>query len=142
MVALPEVQAERCVHSLCETATCGHCVQACPAGAWQLNDDGLFLDTTRCDGCGLCTAACGQEALKIPASALVIERAGLRTALAACEHAVGGGVRECFPAFTRLGCAASRGWPRRVSMPSSSARANARCAAAPEPGGSTKICGL
>jgi len=103
VVVLPKVQADRCVHSLCETATCRHCVQACPAGAWQLNDDGLFLDTTRCDGCGLCTAACTQEALKIPASALVIERARLRMALAACEHAVGGGGAGVLPCVHAIG---------------------------------------
>jgi ferredoxin len=112
-VALPEVRAERCVHSLCETATCGHCVQACPVGAWQLNDEGLFLDTTRCDGCGLCAAACGQEALKIPASALVMERAGQRTAFAACEQAVGEGGAGVLPCVHAIGV---RGLARLVAQ--------------------------
>jgi Pyruvate/2-oxoacid:ferredoxin oxidoreductase delta subunit len=103
VVVLPKVQADRCVHSLCETASCSHCVQACPAGAWHLNDDGLFLDTVRCDGCGLCAAACTQEALQIPVSALVIERAGLRMALAACERAVSGGGAGVLPCVHAMG---------------------------------------
>lgn len=102
-VTLPEVRAERCVHSLCETASCSQCVQACPIGAWQLNDDGLFLDTTRCDGCGLCAAACTQEALQMPGRALVIERAGLRMALAACERAVSGGGAGVLPCVHAIG---------------------------------------
>lgn len=60
---LPEVIPERCVHSLCEVASCSRCVDACPHGAWLLDDASLQLDTGRCNGCGLCVAACTESAL-------------------------------------------------------------------------------
>ena len=60
---IPEVIAERCVHSLCEVASCARCVEACPREAWSLDDACLKIDTARCDGCGLCVAACTESAL-------------------------------------------------------------------------------
>ena len=60
---IPEVIAERCVHSHCEVASCTRCVDACPHEAWLLDDASLKIDTARCDGCGLCVAACTESAL-------------------------------------------------------------------------------
>ena len=60
---IPEVIPERCVHSLCEVASCTRCVDACPQEAWLLDDASLKIDTSRCDGCGLCVAACTESAL-------------------------------------------------------------------------------
>lgn len=60
---IPEVVAERCVHSHCEVASCTRCVDACPRDAWLLDDASLKIDTARCDGCGLCVAACTESAL-------------------------------------------------------------------------------
>ena len=60
---LPELMAERCVHSLIEQATCRRCVDACPTGAWVIDDERLGIDPARCDGCGLCAPACPQAAI-------------------------------------------------------------------------------
>lgn len=60
---LPELLAERCVHSLIEQATCRRCVDACPTGAWVIDDERLGIDPDRCDGCGLCAPACPQAAI-------------------------------------------------------------------------------
>ena len=60
---LPEVLAERCVHSLIERATCRRCVDACPTEAWVIDDERLGIDPARCDGCGLCAPACPQAAI-------------------------------------------------------------------------------
>jgi ferredoxin len=60
---LPEVIGERCVHSLIERATCRRCVDACPTGAWLIDEERLGIDPARCDGCGLCAPACPQAAI-------------------------------------------------------------------------------
>ena len=63
---LPEVLAERCVHSRIERATCRGCVDACPTNAWVIDDERLGIDPARCDGCGLCAPACPQAAIVAP----------------------------------------------------------------------------
>lgn len=92
------VQSERCVHTFCEQASCRACVDSCATLAWSIDDEGLNLDTALCDGCGLCTAACPQEALSVDLNLLSVEMAGERVVLAACNHAVsspGDGVIPC-----------------------------------------------
>lgn len=49
----------RCVH---ET---GPCLHACPRQALTRGSDGLAIDRSLCDGCGLCAAACPTEALQV-----------------------------------------------------------------------------
>ncbi len=60
---IPEIIPERCVHSRCEVAECTRCIDACPQQAWLLDDDNLSIDTSLCDGCGLCITACPEAAL-------------------------------------------------------------------------------
>lgn len=97
---MPElrVNPERCVHSLFEQASCRACVDACPTSSWSIDGEGLNLDTTLCDGCGLCTAACPQEVLSVRLNVLPVEIDGERVVLAACDHAgvpQGDGVIPC-----------------------------------------------
>ena len=98
---LPEVLAERCVHSLIERGACRRCVDACPTGAWVIDDERLGIDPARCDGCGLCAPACPQAAIvgiveplrtAGPAAMLACERAWSRAsgpAVVPCVHALG-----------------------------------------------------
>lgn len=79
----PKVDAARCVHSLAPAASCRRCADACPAQAWVLEEDFLGIDARRCDGCGICAAACPQSALA-PIYGLVV--AGETTAFAACQR--------------------------------------------------------
>lgn len=96
---IPEIIAERCVHTHCETAGCVRCVEACPQDAWLLDDESLKINVERCDGCGLCVAACTESALGqalLPALRTLDEKG---TLLFACERvweeATGEGVVPC-----------------------------------------------
>ncbi len=81
---LPELDAARCVHSHLEQASCHACVDRCPNGAWLLDDERLGLDSTRCDGCGLCAPACPEEAIAETFVPVHYELEGRGNAFAAC----------------------------------------------------------
>jgi len=86
------------VHALSPIASCRGCVDSCPANAWILNDESLGLREDLCDGCGLCAAACPEEAIEriLPQVLRAIAKPDL--ALAACEHCgveTGPGVLAC-----------------------------------------------
>jgi Pyruvate/2-oxoacid:ferredoxin oxidoreductase delta subunit len=84
---IPEVIGERCVHALVEAASCRACVQACPRGAWTLDDETLGIDTENCDGCGLCAPACPEGAIVQGHAIALRQWRGQTLALCACEEA-------------------------------------------------------
>ncbi len=81
------IHAERCAHQRVAGATCRACVASCARQAWQLLDEGLSFDADRCDGCGLCVAACPLEALEVPAPTPIVATDGERLLWLACERA-------------------------------------------------------
>jgi len=95
--SLPQVLAERCVHSLIEQASCRACVDACPRAAWLLDDEELGLDTEACDGCGLCVPACPQAAIEQQHRPRAYQYKDQGVAVVACERAgvLGDGVMPC-----------------------------------------------
>ncbi len=84
---LPAVDGERCVHAHTAAARCRACADACPAGAWVIDDEALGIDTTRCDGCGRCVPACPEAAIDQPRPVARRRWGGERLALAVCERA-------------------------------------------------------
>lgn len=92
--ALPEVIAERCVHTLAEIASCRACVDVCPQRAWVIDEQMLGIDESRCDGCDLCVAACPQRAIVTRFSPARRTSAVKGMALAHCAHAQVAGAKE------------------------------------------------
>lgn len=84
----------RCVHEHAAVATCRACLDACPTGAWLLDDDALALDTERCDGCGLCAGVCPTSALECPTLGRLVPSRPLAEPVLdlACERAVPAGL--------------------------------------------------
>ncbi|MEA3274730.1 MAG: 4Fe-4S binding protein [Pseudomonadota bacterium] len=93
-VALPEVIADRCVHTLAEIASCTACLDACPQGAWIIDEEMLGIDEARCDGCDLCVPACPQGAIVTRFSPARRKSAGKGVALAHCARSTVTGARE------------------------------------------------
>lgn len=91
---LPDVIAERCVHSRMETASCRRCVEVCPQHAWVIDDDRLGIDADACDGCRLCAAVCPEQAIVNEISPEVRTWNDESVAFAACEFA-GVGSSSC-----------------------------------------------
>jgi Pyruvate/2-oxoacid:ferredoxin oxidoreductase delta subunit len=102
-LVLPEILAERCVHSALETASCQACVDSCPRDAWVLDDASLGINTEVCDGCGLCAAACPQAAIAQPHEPAISDWHGRRLAFAACERAAVDSGPAVLPCLHALG---------------------------------------
>ncbi len=82
---LPEIDADACVHALCNDTDCHACVDACPAQAWILDDETLGLDIEACDGCGLCVPACPPGAIHIHFPWITRQIGARMVALFACD---------------------------------------------------------
>ena len=76
---LPGVDAERCVHVQIE--------QASPAHAWVIDDTMLGIDSSRCDGCGLCAPVCPERAIEPLFRPLLLQTTKTRLALTICDRA-------------------------------------------------------
>lgn len=83
---IPAVDPDRCVHGRIEQGSCRACVDSCPTAAWVIDDEQLGIVTQRCDGCGLCTAACPEEAIEPPPRPRLRSWNGHLMALVACER--------------------------------------------------------
>ncbi|MDT3736534.1 MAG: 4Fe-4S dicluster domain-containing protein [Denitratisoma sp.] len=62
-VSLPEFHTTRCTRYRYRYSNCQRCAEACPHDAVALLDEGIRLDTARCQNCALCTTACPTAAL-------------------------------------------------------------------------------
>jgi len=83
---LPEINGDRCVHALIETASCRACVDVCPQQSWILDDESLGLDTSSCDGCGLCVPVCSEGAITQNKDCTLREENNKKVLLLACEY--------------------------------------------------------
>ncbi len=83
---LPDINGDRCVHALIETASCQACVDICPRNAWILDDESLALDTSLCDACGLCVPVCSEGAITQTKKCTIREEKHKKVLLVACEY--------------------------------------------------------
>ena len=100
---VPEIDGEACVHALVQTATCRACVDACPRGAWSLDEGSLEFDTARCDGCGLCVPACPQGVIQHDYEPLRRRWKARTLAFLACEYAPPPASGQVMPCLHALG---------------------------------------
>lgn len=104
MAQAVSIDAGRCVHARIETASCRACVEVCPRRAWRLEDDGLNLSGSDCDGCGLCVSACPTRAISgsawMPARQWI---GGQDVLMVACDRAIPEGEDGHIPCLHAIG---------------------------------------
>lgn len=57
-IAFPDTRQSACARFRFRYSECDRCASVCPHEAIRLADDGIGIDTARCQNCGLCVAAC------------------------------------------------------------------------------------
>lgn len=95
-----EIDDLRCAHGQVADASCRLCGLACPHGAIEFAARGLGLDTTKCDGCGLCAAVCPTKAISVT-PAVVVQREA--SGYAACQRLIEEGGRAVSPCLHAIG---------------------------------------
>lgn len=105
-VAVPDIVMERCVHTRIEQSSCCACAEACPRGAWVIDDEMLGIDSDLCDGCDLCVPACPESVLLQRFLPAIWRVDGVGIALAYCTNAGLGadrkGIMPCVHALSTL----------------------------------------
>lgn len=78
----------RCLRVRHYLAPCRACADVCPRGAVSVDREPAF-DAARCNGCGVCTAACPTEALALKGTSVTALREELAAGkvIVACRHA-------------------------------------------------------
>jgi len=61
-------------------------VDVCPKNSWILDDESLGLDTSTCDGCGLCVPACTEGAITQTKVCTIREEDNKKVLLLGCEY--------------------------------------------------------
>jgi ferredoxin len=102
-LALPHLEATRCVHAALPVASCQACVAACPRGAWKLGESSLRFDATACDACGVCAPACPQQAIRMPLTLEQRRVAETDALLVRCERSGDEGETASVPCLHRIG---------------------------------------
>lgn len=62
-IAYPEFRASRCTRYRFRYSECRRCAEVCPHDAITLSDEGVAIDSVRCQNCALCGTACSTDAL-------------------------------------------------------------------------------
>lgn len=62
-IAYPEFRASRCTRYRFRYSECRRCAEVCPHEAIALSDEGVAIDSARCQNCALCVTACPTDAL-------------------------------------------------------------------------------
>ena len=93
----PALDAERCVHSRLEIASCQACVDVCPHDAWQLTDEALQINVVECDACGLCEPVCPEQAIRFEQVFKPRLLTDQRIVFVSCEKVDFSGAEESIP---------------------------------------------
>ncbi len=84
---IPQVDADRCVHSKIEVSNCSSCVDICPHSAWNLDDESLSINTIACVGCGLCVPVCPEAAIEYEYQHKTKNYKNLKVNIFVCQYA-------------------------------------------------------
>lgn len=61
----PELNADKCINSFGKNSNCKKCKEYCPEKAIGLKDNKVIIDENLCNQCGICTAVCPTQAIRV-----------------------------------------------------------------------------